>query len=83
MGGNTSTPGGGGAGGDTNTEASLFGKTCEVPADCGGDAPICAAPQLPICTQILCGVGEENEGACPAAWQCLSVPPNPSVCYKF
>lgn len=81
-GGSTAMPGSGGAGG-TGSEASQFGKTCATADDCGGDAPVCGAPQLPICTQVLCAAGEANEGVCPPAWQCLTVAPNPSVCVNF
>lgn len=67
----------GGAGEDT------FGKTCSTQEDCaGGNATICGAPQLPMCTQINCQAGEENQGICPSGWTCLTVPPNPSVCLR-
>jgi hypothetical protein len=60
-----------------------FGKSCSTQTDCaGGNAPVCGAPQLPICTQIDCQSGEANQGVCPSGWQCLTVPPNPSVCLK-
>jgi hypothetical protein len=61
-----------------------FGKSCQAAADCaGGNASICGAPQLPICTQINCDSGEVNEGICPTGWQCLTIAPNPSVCLKM
>jgi hypothetical protein len=67
----------------TAPSGSSFGKTCASMADCGGDAPICGAPQLPMCTQIMCQAGEANAGACPADFTCLSTPGNPSVCLKM
>jgi hypothetical protein len=71
--------GGEGGGGATAT----FGTSCASQSDCaGGDAPVCAAPQLPYCTQINCQPGEANAGACPSGWQCFTVPPNPSVCLQ-
>lgn len=63
--------------------ASSFGKTCASMAECGGDAPICAAPQLPYCTQISCEAGEANAGACPAGWQCIKSGSQPSACVKM
>lgn len=75
--------------GDAGDEAGapaqdFFGKTCASAADCGGNAPICAAPQLPYCTQINCSAGEANAGICPTAgWTCLVTGGgNPSVCFK-
>jgi hypothetical protein len=79
----TGTGGANGAGGDSTGETSQFGKTCATAQECAGDAPICAAPQLPVCTQINCAAGEENEGACPPDWTCLMIAPNPSACVKF
>jgi hypothetical protein len=61
---------------------SSFGKTCAAMTDCGGDAPICGAPQLPYCTQINCQPGEANAGACPADFTCITPPGYPSVCLK-
>jgi hypothetical protein len=61
---------------------SSFGKTCAAMTDCGGDAPICGAPQLPYCTQIHCQPGEANAGACPADFTCITPPGYPSVCLK-
>jgi hypothetical protein len=70
--------------GDASAPLDTFGKACSAPGDCaGGNATICGAPQLPLCTQIDCLAGEANEGVCPAGWQCLTVPPNPSVCLKL
>jgi len=74
---------GGGSGGAPTQAESQFGKACADATECGGDAPLCGAPQLPICTQILCLPGEMNEGACPADWMCISSGSNPSACVKF
>ncbi len=61
---------------------SSFGKTCAAMTDCGGDAPICGAPQLPYCTQINCQLGEANAGACPADYTCFTAPGYPSACLR-
>ncbi len=61
--------------------ASLFGKACSSQSDCSGDAPICAAPQLPYCTQIDCLAGGKNAGACPSGYQCLGTG-SQSACVK-
>ncbi|HSO32510.1 MAG TPA: hypothetical protein VLT33_08340 [Labilithrix sp.] len=78
------------AGGDGGSEAapgeaaaaSSFGKTCTSSAECGGDAPVCAAPLLPYCTQINCQPGEANAGACPAGYTCMTAPGYPSGCMQ-
>jgi hypothetical protein len=63
-----------------------FGYACTTDADCGGSAPRCGSPQLPICTAVNCLSGE---GRCPATWKCLDVStwtPDPkiqSVCVNF
>ena len=57
---------------DAAAVATSFGKTCTAMTDCSGDAPICAAPQLPYCTQISCNPGEANAGACPTGWTCMN-----------
>ena len=67
--------------GDAAAATTSFGKTCTAMADCSGDAPICAAPQLPYCTQISCKTGEANAGACPSGWSCMSGPSG-SACVK-
>ena len=60
-----------------------FGMTCASASDCaGGTAPVCGAPQLPVCTQVFCQAGEANAGVCPTGWQCVAVGSNPSVCLK-
>ncbi len=61
---------------------SNFGKPCAAMTDCGGDAPICPAPQLPYCTQIHCLPGEANAGSCPAGYTCFTVPGYPSGCLR-
>jgi hypothetical protein len=66
----------------SNPDAT-FGTPCESNEDCGGDAPICDNMVFNYCLQINCKEGEENEGVCPADWQCVLVPPNPSACIKM
>ena len=75
----------GGEAGDAAPAApapSSFGKTCGAMTDCGGDAPICGAPQLPYCTQINCQPGEANAGSCPADYTCFTAPGYPSACLR-
>lgn len=77
----------GGEGGEAGEAAAPpaptnFGKPCAAMAECGGDAPICAAPQLPYCTQKDCKAGEANAGVCPAGFTCIKVPGYPSGCMK-
>lgn len=82
-GGSTGNPGDGAAG-ETSGETSQFGKSCTSQDECGGDAPICGAPQLPMCTQINCAEGEANAGACPPDWMCISPGGStPSACVKL
>jgi hypothetical protein len=63
-----------------------FGYACATDADCGGSAPSCGAPQLPVCTAINCLGGAVR---CPSTWNCLDVSawtPDPaiqSVCVNF
>lgn len=60
---------------------SDFGKSCTTASDCGGNAPICGAPQLPVCLNIMCSTGEVNAGICPATWTCFPAGGgNPSAC---
>jgi hypothetical protein len=69
-----------GSGGDGSV-VDTFGKACTTASDCaGGNAPVCGAPQLPLCTQIDCQAGEAHAGVCPSGWQCLATAGNPSVC---
>lgn len=75
-------PGAGSANGDT-----YFGKPCEVMQDCGGKAPMCGAPMLPLCTAINC---LEGESECPGDWTCLDIsswerpyPEVKSICVKI
>ena len=58
--------------GDTvfSNDDSDFGRPCEVQTDCGGKAPECGAPELPLCTAINCLQGESQ---CPADWICLDI----------
>ncbi|MBV9948557.1 MAG: hypothetical protein JOZ69_17035 [Myxococcales bacterium] len=79
--GGTVDDGGAGEGGPA---ASHFGDMCTTSADCSGDAPFCAQPFAPLCTQQNCAAGEANAGACPAVgWQCVMIPGAPSVCVKM
>ena len=64
-----------------------FGRPCAVQEDCGGKAPACGAPQLPLCTAVNCLQGESE---CPADWTCLDVsswtqasPDVTSICVQF
>lgn len=67
-------------------DESDFGYSCTTDADCGGSAPACGAPRLPICTAINCLNGQSR---CPTDWMCLDVSawtPDPkiqSVCVKL
>jgi hypothetical protein len=67
-------------------DESDFGYSCTTDADCGGSAPSCGAPRLPICTAINCLNGAAK---CPSSWECLDVSawtPDPkiqSVCVKL
>ena len=74
------------AGGFANDDGD-FGRPCETQEDCGGKAPECGAPQLPLCTAINCLQGESQ---CPANWTCLDISnwerPYPyvlSICVKL
>jgi hypothetical protein len=74
-------------GGDFANDDSDFGRPCEVQSDCGGKAPECGAPQLPLCTAINCLQGESE---CPSDWTCLDISawerPYPyvkSICIKY
>lgn len=62
--------------------SSGFGTPCTAAKDCPGDAPICAQPKLPYCTQIDCEPGEANAGVCPAGFTCVHLPGLPSGCLK-
>jgi hypothetical protein len=63
-----------------DNDDSAFGRTCEKQSDCGGKAPVCGAPMLPLCTAVNCMQGESQ---CPATWTCLDISnwerPDPSV----
>jgi hypothetical protein len=76
-------PDGAPAEGGTEGGGSSFGKPCTTAADCSGDAPFCAQPYAPVCTQTQCAAGEANAGACPAGWQCLVIPGAPSACSQM
>lgn len=76
-----------GPGGGFANDDSDFGRPCEVQEDCGGRAPECGAPMLPLCTAVGCLQGQSQ---CPADWQCLDISgwerPYPEVlsfCVKF
>jgi len=60
-------------------DESDFGYSCTTDADCGGSAPACGAPRLPICTAINCLNGQSR---CPSNWMCLDVSswtPDPKI----
>jgi hypothetical protein len=66
-----------------------FGTSCADTTgatDCGGVAPVCAdltpLGQSLMCTQVECGAGEPNAGACPSTFTCFAPPGYPSVCIK-
>lgn len=62
-----------------NDDYTDFGLSCATSADCGGAAPFCAAPNLPVCTQLDC-LG--NGKICPPDWLCMDVSafsPDPRV----
>jgi hypothetical protein len=66
-----------------------FGTPCTdttASSDCSGVAPVCAdltpLGQAIMCTQINCGTGEANAGACPSTFNCFAPPGYPSVCIK-
>lgn len=65
----------------------VFGRTCEKASDCGGKAPVCGAPMLPLCTAVNC---LEGDSECPDDWTCLDVsswerpvPEIKSICVKL
>jgi hypothetical protein len=71
----------------TNPDA-MFGSPCVLQSDCGGVAPVCGGPMLPICTAVNCL--ETGTSTCPSGWQCIDVtkynasgPGVTSVCIKF
>jgi hypothetical protein len=85
-----SPQGGGSDAGDAGSDGaaaegggSSFGEPCTTAADCSGDAPFCAQPYAPVCTQSQCAAGEANAGACPPGWQCMVIPGGPSVCSQM
>jgi hypothetical protein len=64
-----------------------FGSPCSQASDCTtAGAPICGAPQFPICTAIDC-LGQP--AVCPPTWTCLDVgqlsgdPTVKSACVQF
>lgn len=75
--------GGAKASGPGSNPDATFGTPCQVDAECGGDAPVCATDPLFYCTQLDCKDGEANAGACPDGWTCLLLPPNPSACVNL
>jgi hypothetical protein len=66
---------------------ATFGKPCSVQSDCGGVAPVCGGPMLPMCTNINCM--EAGKDTCPSGWLCVDVTkysPTPGVmsaCVSF
>lgn len=73
----------GAAGAPASNPDATFGTPCQVDAECGGDAPVCATDPLFYCTQLDCKDGEANAGACPDGWTCILLPPNPSACVNL
>jgi hypothetical protein len=65
---------------------ATFGTPCDSQDDCGGIAPVCGGPELPICTNINC---LDDRELCPSDWQCLDIkkygqlPGIDSVCVDF
>lgn len=57
------------AGALDNNPSAMFGTACVKQSDCGGVAPVCGGPMLPLCTQIQC-IGTS---LCPTGWQCFDV----------
>jgi hypothetical protein len=66
---------------------ATFGKPCSLQSDCGGIAPVCGGPMLPVCTNINCL--ETGKDTCPTGWTCVDVTkyaPSPGVnsaCINF
>ena len=59
---------------------ATFGTSCTSHSDCGGEAPVCGGPLLPVCTTINCL--DTGEDICPAPWTCVDVTkymPGPGV----
>ena len=55
-----------------------FGDECEEQSDCPNGL-VCAAPQLPYCTQVNC---MDDADICPPEWTCfdtMGMSPDPSV----
>jgi hypothetical protein len=83
-------PADGGADDDAGPDAARpdteFGAPCTTSADCGGRAPVCGAPMLPVCTVTNC---LEKNLACPPTWTCFDVsawttdPEVQSVCVRL
>jgi hypothetical protein len=59
------------AGGPDPSKNTAHGTPCSKPSDCGGEAPVCGAPQLPVCTTVECLV--DGKDMCPSGWTCLDV----------
>lgn len=68
-----------------NDPNATFGKPCSVQSDCGGIAPVCGGPMLPVCTNINC----MDTNLCPTGWLCVDVtkyspaPGVTSACIQF
>lgn len=58
---------------EQNPDAT-YGTPCKLQSDCGGVAPVCGGPMLPLCTTINC----ESAG-CPSGWSCIDVTKYPGV----
>jgi hypothetical protein len=49
---------------------ATHGMSCVEQSDCGGVAPACGGPMLPICTSINCLTGGSG---CPPGWLCVDI----------
>jgi hypothetical protein len=63
--------GGDDSGEPTGNPNAMFGTPCTLQSDCGGVAPVCGGPMLPICTDINCL--DTGANTCPNGWQCIDV----------
>jgi hypothetical protein len=57
--------------GSDSGKNTAHGTPCSKQSDCGGEAPVCGAPQLPVCTSVECMV--DGKDTCPSGWTCLDV----------
>jgi hypothetical protein len=57
-------------GAPTQNPNAKFGTPCTLQSECGGTAPVCGGPMLPVCTQINC---LDDSTLCPDGWTCIDV----------